>query len=74
VKRFLSLISAVMFVMAIASPAVARSSTAASPPAKNKSAASSAMNQGKNEPKTTAVKHHASGKAEHGKTKQEKKA
>jgi hypothetical protein len=32
------------------------------------------MNQGKNEPKTTAVKHHASGKAEHGKSKQEKKA
>jgi hypothetical protein len=73
-KRFLSVISAVIFVMAIASPALAQNSTAASPPAKNKSAANSAMNQGKNEPKTTAVKHHASGKAEHGKGKQEKKA
>jgi hypothetical protein len=74
VKRFLSLINAAIFVMAIASPALAQNSTAASPPAKNKSAASSAMNQGKNEPKTAAVEHHASGKADHGKSKQEKKA
>jgi hypothetical protein len=73
-KRFLSVISAVIFVMAIASPALAQNSTAASPPVKNKAAANSAMNQGKNEQKTTAVKHHASGKAEHGKGKQEKKA
>jgi hypothetical protein len=32
------------------------------------------MNQGKSEPKTAAVKHHASDQAEHGKSKQEKKA
>ena len=50
-KRFLSLISAVVFVIAIASPALAQNSMAASPPAKNKAAASSTMNQGKNEAK-----------------------
>ena len=72
-KRFLSLISAVIFMMATALPALAQNSTAASP-AKNKAAASSAMNQGKSEPKTAAVEHHASGKAEHDKSKQEKKA
>ncbi len=72
-KRFLSLISAVVFVIAIASPALAQNSMAASPPAKNKASASSTMNQGKNEAKT-AVKHHTSGKGEHGKSKQEKKA
>jgi hypothetical protein len=72
-KRFLALINAIVFVMAIALPALAQNSTAPSPPAKNKAAASSAMNQGKNEAKT-AVKHHPSGKAEHGKSKQQKNA
>jgi hypothetical protein len=73
-KRFLSLISAVIFAVAIASPALAQNSTAASPPAKGKATISSTINQGKSGPKATAVKHHASGKAEHGKSKQEKKA
>ena len=72
-KRFLSLISAVISVVAIASPALAQNSTAASPPSKNNAAVSGTMNQGKNEAKT-AVKPHTSGKAQHGKSKQEKKA
>lgn len=72
-KRFLYLISAVIFVVAIASPALAQNSTAASPPAKDKAAVSGTMNQGKNEAKT-AVKPHTRGKPQHDKSKQEKKA
>jgi hypothetical protein len=69
-KRFLSILSAVLFVTALASPAQAENKTSASPPGKGNAAVG---RQSKNEAKT-AAKHHASSKAEYSKSKPEKKA